>query len=167
MASVAELDAVGFDRVAQRSRKRKSSTVRRVKKLRQTPTDKRTSTLLVASNQSCPMPPNKNASKRPQKEQHQLHHVNFLHHRNRGGRGRQSSMDVVRIAGGMKQLDFICLDCPLAECDTESLFCAYRFLTKPNDAQLAVKYSLKADRRQYFKTRYQKLKREKQNGVLQ
>ena len=37
------------------------------------------------------------------------------------------------------QSDFICLGCPLGEgnCDEESLFCAFRWATNPNKAQLA------------------------------
>lgn len=39
----------------------------------------------------------------------------------------------------MKQADFICTECPLTEgCDEESLFCAFRWATNPNKAQLAV-----------------------------
>jgi hypothetical protein len=39
--------------------------------------------------------------KKPQEKQHQLHHVNLLRHRNPGDRGRQFTLDVVRIVGGV------------------------------------------------------------------
>ena len=61
----------------------------------------------------------------------------------------------------MSQSDFICLSCPLAECDEESMFCALRWATNPNRRQRAVKYELKlenADRREYFRMRYQLMK---------
>jgi hypothetical protein len=36
----------------------------------------------------------------------------------------------------MKQLDLICSDCPLTNgCDEESLWCIFRFVTNPNEAQ--------------------------------
>lgn len=34
------------------------------------------------------------------------------------------------------QQDFICTVCPLNGCDEESLFCAFRWATNPNQAQL-------------------------------
>lgn len=34
--------------------------------------------------------------------------------------------------------EFICTECPLAKCDEESLWCAFRWATNPNNAQLAV-----------------------------
>lgn len=40
-----------------------------------------------------------------------------------------------------RQQDLICLDCPLLKrggCDEESLWCAFRWATNPNQAQLAV-----------------------------
>jgi len=36
------------------------------------------------------------------------------------------------------QSDFICTDCPLLFCDEESLWCAFRWATNPNQAQLKV-----------------------------
>lgn len=36
------------------------------------------------------------------------------------------------------QADFICRQCPLVDCDEESLWCAFRWATNPNAAQLAV-----------------------------
>jgi hypothetical protein len=41
----------------------------------------------------------------------------------------------------VEQRDLICLDCPLIDqggCDEQSLWCAYRWATNPNAAQLAV-----------------------------
>lgn len=38
----------------------------------------------------------------------------------------------------MSQLDLICADCPLADCSEESLWCARRFLSRPNKAQIAL-----------------------------
>jgi hypothetical protein len=37
----------------------------------------------------------------------------------------------------MSQRDFICTDCPLAACDEDSIWCAFRWATNPNAAQLA------------------------------
>lgn len=37
-----------------------------------------------------------------------------------------------------KPADFICLSCPLEDCSTESLYCAFRWATNPNKAQLAI-----------------------------
>lgn len=34
--------------------------------------------------------------------------------------------------------DFICTECPLDTCDEESLWCAWRWATQPNKAQLGV-----------------------------
>jgi hypothetical protein len=68
----------------------------------------------------------------------------------------------------MDQQDLICTQCPLADCDEESLFCCFRWATDPNDAQKAVqtngvrpyytrRQSVKPEtiaRREYFKERY-------------
>lgn len=35
----------------------------------------------------------------------------------------------------VKQLDLICGECPLVGCDEESLWCIFRFVTDPNEAQ--------------------------------
>lgn len=37
--------------------------------------------------------------------------------------------------GYAKQREMICVECPLATCSEDSLWCLYRFVTKPNDAQ--------------------------------
>lgn len=36
------------------------------------------------------------------------------------------------------QHDLICVDCPLLVCNEESIWCAFRWATNPNAAQLAV-----------------------------
>ncbi len=36
------------------------------------------------------------------------------------------------------QVDLICGECPLATCDEQSLWCIFRFLTNPNEAQRRV-----------------------------
>lgn len=65
----------------------------------------------------------------------------------------------------MMQLDFICQQCPLAECSEESLFCAFRLLSKrPNFRQrviMAKVKKIKQDRREYFRQRYQRQKEER------
>lgn len=34
--------------------------------------------------------------------------------------------------------DFICIECPLADCDETSLWCAFRWATQLNEAQQAI-----------------------------
>lgn len=84
-----------------------------------------------------------------------------------------------------EQLEFICTQCPLANCDEESLWCLFRFLTDPNNAQRQIapegitlrqyytrKQNVKPEtltRRAYFRQRYinKKLEREQQKGTQQ
>jgi hypothetical protein len=65
----------------------------------------------------------------------------------------------------MRQPDFICASCPLSKCDEKSLWCIYRFVTKPNRAQKAYvkgnylellneKIEQHEKRKQYWKDRY-------------
>jgi|SRR5690606_8491504 len=67
------------------------------------------------------------------------------------------------------QPDFVCIECPLAECDEESLFCAFRWATFPNQAQQKAmtmrqarhRRKIKAKpRTEYFRKRYQEKKRQ-------
>lgn len=64
----------------------------------------------------------------------------------------------------MKQLDLICTDCPLKECNEESLWCIYRFCTKPNPAQLEFMGQIKGqkkDRKKYYADYYQNVRKPK------
>jgi hypothetical protein len=45
---------------------------------------------------------------------------------------------VLRPPFDMSQPDLICKECPLAECDEDSLWCAFRWATNPNPAQMSV-----------------------------
>lgn len=40
-----------------------------------------------------------------------------------------------RPKGYAKQREMICAECPLESCSEDSLWCLYRFVTKPNEAQ--------------------------------
>ena len=56
--------------------------------------------------------------------------------------------------------DLICLECPLNSCDTDSLWCAYRFVTDPNEAQqrftnkMIRRKASKVSRKEYQAARY-------------
>lgn len=79
------------------------------------------------------------------------------------------------------QRDMVCGECPLGDCDEESLWCIFRFLTSPNDAQRRVAHNvapgtlprpyhtrrnsvkqITLDRREYFAERYRRKRLEKQ-----
>lgn len=61
-----------------------------------------------------------------------------------------------------RQIDLICSECPLVDCDEESLWCLFRFVTDPNAAQKvfakrnAVYSEATAKRRAYDAKQYQK-----------
>lgn len=38
-----------------------------------------------------------------------------------------------------QQIDMVCTNCPLGTCDEDSLWCAFRWATEPNAAQLMLK----------------------------
>jgi hypothetical protein len=59
----------------------------------------------------------------------------------------------------MRQVDFICGNCPLETCDEESLWCLFRFITDPNDAQK--KFSKQAVKRGKYQSNYYQENREK------
>lgn len=68
----------------------------------------------------------------------------------------------------LNSVQLICGECPLAQCDEQSLWCIFRFLSDPNDKQRAIvsdlsmkPYTKKPDeeiknveRREYFQARY-------------
>lgn len=58
-----------------------------------------------------------------------------------------------------RQADLICTECPLADCDIESLFCTFRWATNPNDEQLKV--TLRAKKREYLEMMLRAKKRRK------
>lgn len=64
--------------------------------------------------------------------------------------------------------DFICLSCPLEACDEESLFCALRWATSPNEAQLqAMKGEIAPpDRKKYMRDYYAKNREKKRAAAL-
>lgn len=68
---------------------------------------------------------------------------------------------MARPTGRTKQLELICEQCPLSDCNSDSLWCIYSFLTTPNEAQKAL---MKTDRKEYFAERYQRRKQEAING---
>lgn len=61
----------------------------------------------------------------------------------------------------MRQVDLICGNCPLDACDEESLWCLFRFVTDPNEAQQRLvnksirKKRSKVKRREYYARQYQ------------
>lgn len=69
----------------------------------------------------------------------------------------------------MMHVDFICGQCPLEDCDEQSLWCALRFATKPNRAQRTLINQLtraqaqhRAEhRREYLSTYYQQNREKK------
>lgn len=58
------------------------------------------------------------------------------------------------------QLEFLGTECPLLTCDQDSVFCACAWLTKPNDAQVALITEAKGVRPELEKM----LKRQRQLG---
>jgi hypothetical protein len=70
------------------------------------------------------------------------------------------------------QSDFICLECPLAECDEGNLFGALRWVTKPNEVQRRLltqakqnrTRQIKRNRLKYFRERYQARKQLNEQG---
>lgn len=59
----------------------------------------------------------------------------------------------------MRQVDLICGSCPLSECDEESLFCAFRFITGPNDAQKQMMKKKQAVKRAEYQSAYYQINR--------
>jgi hypothetical protein len=68
---------------------------------------------------------------------------------------------------GMRQIELICAECPLKECDSSSLWCIHSALTKPNAIQKGymgvAKKQIKADtareRKEYWAERYRAKKK--------
>ncbi len=90
-----------------------------------------------------------------------------VHYNDRAGdRGWHPDVRVHQV-GVVKQLDFICTLCPIADnCDEMSLYCSLAFITKPNAVQRRAMRDHKAEvaaeiheaRRQYWRDRYRRQK---------
>ena len=82
------------------------------------------------------------------------------------------AVGVVCLNNSMKQYDLICNSCPLTDCDEESLWCVFRFMTNPNDAQKAVLETIainesKLRRKQFDAGQYTKNREKKIAAALE
>ena len=65
------------------------------------------------------------------------------------------------------KVDLICLECPLNSCSQDSLWCVFRFVTKPNPAQQhLVQIHRAEDRKQYLADYYQSNREKKMDAAL-
>lgn len=71
----------------------------------------------------------------------------------------------------MPNPDLICSECPLRECSEQSLWCIFRFVTDPNEAQQRFvnktirRRRSKVNRKEYFAERYKANRDRKLNAA--